>query len=168
MAGSPSSTAVLASGYCAPSMMLAHFTRSSRSGAVKSHLSRAIVADIAGAGLDSWDRTSSAASVVPEVLGVLGRQEGALMMIEPPGQARIVGVLEIDDGVLVAVEQAVFEELRRLVGHAGVWNSASGWNVPADEAAEEGRRGRAVETMVVIEDSHPHSIEERVKTFHRA
>jgi hypothetical protein len=36
---------------------------------------------------------------------VFGRQERALMMIEPPGQFRRVAVFEIDDGVLVAVEQ---------------------------------------------------------------
>ena len=39
-----------------------------------------------------------------EMLGVFGRQERALMMIEPPGEPRVGGVLEIDNGVLVAVE----------------------------------------------------------------
>ena len=52
--------------------------------------------------------------------GVFRGQEGALMMIEPPGQLRVAGVLEVDDGVLVAVEQAVFEDLRGPVCHAGV------------------------------------------------
>ena len=84
---------------------------------------------------------------------VLRRQKGALMMIEPPCQLFVVRVLEIDDGVLVAVEQAVFENLAGPMGHAGIVEPRIGMKRAADEAAEEGRRSRAVETMVVIEDS---------------
>ena len=53
----------------------------------------------------------TAARVVPEVLGVLGAQESALVMIEPPCQIRMGRILEIDDNIDVAVEKSVFEEL---------------------------------------------------------
>ena len=46
-----------------------------------------------------------------------GREERALVMVEPPGQLRRVGIFEIDDGVLVAVEDTVFERLRSFVRH---------------------------------------------------
>src|SRR6266850_691882 len=39
-----------------------------------------------------------------KVLFVLRREERALMMIKPPGQPRRRAVLEIDDGVIVAVK----------------------------------------------------------------
>src|SRR5439155_1636363 len=39
-----------------------------------------------------------------ELLSVGGRQERALMMIEPPCHLRRTGILEIDDDILIAVE----------------------------------------------------------------
>ena len=46
-----------------------------------------------------------AGMILPEMLGVLGLQKRALVMVEPPGEQRRAGILEIDDGVFVAVEQ---------------------------------------------------------------
>jgi len=46
------------------------------------------------------------------------RQKRALMMIEPPGNLGRVGVLEIDDRVLVAVEQSVLPGLHRTMRHS--------------------------------------------------
>ena len=51
------------------------------------------------------------------MLGVFGAQERALMMVEPPGEPRVGGVLEVDDGILVAIEKMVVENLRRGVRH---------------------------------------------------
>ena len=79
------------------------------------------------------------------------------MVIEPPGELRVARVLEIDDGVLVAVEKAVFENLRGPVGHAGISEIRVRMECAADEAAEERCRGGAVETVVVIEDSYEHA-----------
>ena len=42
----------------------------------------------------------SVAVPAPEVGLVLGSQKGAVMMVEPPGQPLVVGVLEVHDGVL--------------------------------------------------------------------
>ena len=72
------------------------------------------------------------------------------MMVEPPGQLRVAGILEIDDGVLIAIEQAVFEDLRGPVGHACIFEVRVGVKRAPDEAAEERGRGGAVETVVVI------------------
>ena len=77
-------------------------------------------------------------------------------MVEPPGQARVRGVLEIDDGVLVAVEQAVGKKLTRRVRHPGVKEFRARVESVFQKAAEKGRRRGAVETMVVIENSDPH------------
>ena len=49
--------------------------------------------------------------IAAEVLGVFGLEEGALVVIEPPSKAGRAGVLEVDDGVLVAVEDAVLERV---------------------------------------------------------
>ena len=72
------------------------------------------------------------------------------MMVEPPGQARIGGVLEIDNGVHVAVEISGLKQLVGLVGEAGEREFGAGIELGFDKAAEKRRRGRAVETMIVI------------------
>jgi hypothetical protein len=91
-----------------------------------------------------------AAGVALEMLGVLGRQESALMMVEPPGQPRVGGVLEIHDGIDVAVEISGLEKLVGFVGQAGESEFGRGIKFGFDKAAEKRRRGRAVETMIVI------------------
>ena len=49
--------------------------------------------------------------ILAKMLGIFGRQKSALMMIEPPGQTRIARVLEVDDGILVAIKKLRFEKL---------------------------------------------------------
>src|SRR5258708_1210458 len=90
------------------------------------------------------------------MLGVFRTQEGALMMIKPPSQARVGRVLEIDDGVDVAIEIRVFEELRGLVGQPGEREFGVGSEFRFAEAAKESRRCSSVETMIVVENSDPH------------
>src|ERR1051325_8136825 len=87
---------------------------------------------------------------------VLGSEERALMVIEPPRQTRIAGVFEIHDGILVAIKQTVLKELGGLMGHAGVVEFGIGMERAADKAAEKCRRRGAVETMIVIENSNVH------------
>ncbi len=89
--------------------------------------------------------------------GVLGGQKGALMMVEPPGELWIAGVLEVDDGVLLAVEEAVLEDLGGPVRHAGVVEIGGGVERTAVKAAEKCRGGGAVETVIVVEDAYPHA-----------
>ena len=85
-------------------------TRSSRSGARKPKRSRADIADEGGAGFVARVVELAAAGIAAEVLLVGGVEEGALVMVEPPGEAGIGGILEIDDGVLVAIEQGGIEQ----------------------------------------------------------
>ena len=50
-----------------------------------------------------------AAPVTQEMILVLPVEESALVMVEPPRQTRIAGVLEVYDGVFIAVEPHVDE-----------------------------------------------------------
>ena len=87
------------------------------------------------------------------MLLILGIQKRALVMVEPPGELRIAGVLEIDDGVFVAVEESRIEELGCLVRHSRVAEFRIGVNGPQDKPAEVSGRRRSIEAMIVIE--HP-------------
>ena len=112
--------------------------------------------DVFGAGAEGGIEKFVAADVVAEMHGVLGREESALMMIEPPGQAGVGRILEIDDGVDIAVEHGGLEQLRGFMGQAGIDEVGAGIEFFSDKTAEEGRRGGAVEAMVVIENANPH------------
>ena len=117
-------------------------------------------------GLVMWATVTVAAGVALEVLLIGGVEERALVVIEPPGEARVAGVLEIDDGVLVAIEQRGVERLRRGVGHARIAEYRVRVDSAPDKAAEEGSRGRSVETVIVIEDAYQHG--NRGKTYQLA
>ena len=100
-------------------MMSAHSTSSRQIGRLIAKPLARHIGDKHGAGAIRRIVKLLAAVVVTEMLGVFRAQECALMMIEPPGQARIGRVLEIDDRVDVAIEQAVLKKLRRFVSQAG-------------------------------------------------
>src|SRR5580700_5222296 len=61
----------------------------------------------------------SVALVVLEVGGVGGREKCALMMVEPPGDLGRRRVLEIDDGVFVAIEMGFIKQRSGAVQKAG-------------------------------------------------
>ncbi len=111
-----------------------------------------------GAGLVGRIVKLLARVVVPEMLGVLRLQERALMVVEPPGQQRGAGILEIDDGVFVTVESAVLKRLRGLVGHAGIEEFRVGIDALPVEAGKDRRRRRPVEAFIVKADSNRHSL----------
>ena len=168
MAGAPSSTAVLASGYCAPSMISDQCTRSSRSGARKPKRSRGHAADERGAGFVARVVELPAAGIPAEMLLIFGVEEGALVMVEPPGQLRVAGVLEVHDGVFVAIEQRWIEELRRLVGHARIAKLRIRVDRARDKSAEVGSGRRPVKTVIVIEHPCEHLVSDWRKTFQLA
>jgi hypothetical protein len=85
-----------------------------------------------------------------EMAGVFRSEKGALMVIEPPGQFRVARIFEVDNGVFVSIEQAVFEDLGGPMGHACVPEAGIRVERTPEEAAEERGRGGAVETVVVI------------------
>ena len=96
------------------------------------------------------------AGLAPEMLLVFRPKKGALVVVEPPCQPRVRRVLEIHNGVLVAVEHALFKELRGLVGQAGENELGVGMVGILQKPAEKRRGGCAVEAIVVVENSDSH------------
>ncbi len=122
-------------------------------------VSKALARDIGdehGAGAVGGIVKLVAAVVVAEVLGVFRAQERALVMVEPPGQPRIGRILEIDDRIHIAIEKPVFKKLGSFVSQAGEFKVGARSVLSLVKAAKISRRGRTVETVIVIENSHPH------------
>jgi hypothetical protein len=71
------------------------------------------------------------------------------MVVEPPGDFGRVRVLEIDDGVFVAIEQAGSPRLRSPVGHAGEAELRRGIEFFLVKAVEKSGGGGAIKTAVV-------------------
>ena len=113
--------------------------------------------DQLGAGLEAGIEELFVAVPAPEVGLVLGSQEGAVMMVEPPGQPLVVGVLEVHDGVLVPLEEVVGKGLVGLVGHAEQPETGPGVDPGGVEAHEDGGRAGAVEAVVMIENVADHA-----------
>ncbi len=57
-----------------------------------------------GAGLEGRIIELAVALILLEVGGVVGRKKSAFVVIEPPGDFGRTGILEIDNGILVAIE----------------------------------------------------------------
>ena len=90
-----------------------------------------------------------AAAILAEILRVGGSQERALVMVKPPGHARRTRIFEIDDGIFIAVKQAVLERLPRLVSHPREMKLRVGLDALAKKTIEDRRRRRAIEASVV-------------------
>jgi len=88
-----------------------------------------------------------------EIELVLGREEGALVVIEPPRDAGRGGILEVDDGVLAVDEGSFIEQRPGAVHQSEVGEVPRGADGFAVEAREQGCGAGAVEAMVVVE--HP-------------
>src|SRR5258708_15912802 len=74
-------------------------------------------------------------------------------MVEPPGDLGRTGVLEIDDGVFIAVKMGFVKE-GACAGHeSGEYKVGIFANPFAIETGEECGGGSPVETLAVIEDS---------------
>src|ERR1700722_467495 len=92
--------------------------------------------------------------IVAELLRILRRQERALVVIEPPGQLRRARILEIHDGVFIAVKRSIFERMRRLVGHARVVKIGVAIYAVAIKAGENRGRRSPVKTLVMETNSN--------------
>src|SRR5580698_878081 len=75
--------------------------------------------DETGAGLEVGIVKLFIALIALEVLGIVGRQEGALVVIEPPCDFGRTGVFEIDDGIFIAVELLFVKQRSGTVYEAG-------------------------------------------------
>jgi hypothetical protein len=78
------------------------------------------------------------------------------MMIKPPGQFFRWCILEIDDGVLVAIKQIHVKEVSGPVQQTAVINFRFRVDAFFVKARESGGRGHAIETVTVIEQAKLH------------
>jgi hypothetical protein len=107
------------------------------------------------------------ALILLEMGSILGREERALVMIEPPGNFRRTGILEIDDGILIAVEINLVKERARPMQEPG----ESEIHIPAyalavEAGKERGGRG-SIEAFVVIKNSDSQLIPQFAPDFRR-
>ena len=100
-------------------MMSVQCTRSATGRGIEAEALLRDHGDEAGAGLEIRIVKLAIALVLLEVLGVGGREECTLVMVEPPGDFWRTGILEVDDSVLVAVELIFIEQRSGAVDQAG-------------------------------------------------
>ena len=93
-----------------------------------------------------------------EMLVILGREEGRLVVIEPPRDVWRGRVLEIDDGILVAGELALVKKRTGAMDQAVILISGACGDALAVEAREQRGRASSVETFVVIENANPQEL----------
>ena len=127
-----------------------------------------MAAIILGAGLVAGIVEHPVAVPAAEVGLVLGSQKGAGVVVEPPGQPLVAGVLEVHDDVLVSAEEVVGKGLAGLVGHAEQAETGARLDPGEVEAHEDGGRAGAVEAVVVIEDVAVHAASARLGPVRRA
>jgi hypothetical protein len=77
-------------------------------------------------------------------------------VVEPPRQAFGGAVLEIHDGVLVAVEHLRVEKLAGAVREGRVLDRSAGRDRRPVEAREDGGGSDAVKTVAVVEQAKSH------------
>ncbi len=113
-----------------------------------------------GTGLESRIVELPIALVALKMRGVGRREKRALMMIEPPCDLRRTRIFEIDDGIFVTGKMRLVEQRPGAMQQAGKLEVHVAADALAVEAGEERRRGRSVETLVVVENfdfqSNPH------------
>ncbi len=90
-----------------------------------------------------------------EMRGVAGSEEGALVVVEPPGNARRGGVLEVDDGVLVAIELGFVEQAAGAMHQPAEDELGVVANALAIKARKQRRARCPVETLIVEEHPDP-------------
>jgi hypothetical protein len=74
------------------------------------------------------------------------------MMVKPPGNLGRSGILEVDDGVFVAIEVGFIEERARAMHQPGELEVHVRPDAFAVKARKQRRRGRPVKTFSVKKD----------------
>jgi hypothetical protein len=87
---------------------------------------------------------------------VFAAQERALVMIEPPREAPIAGVLEIYNSVFVAIELDIKEQLPGTMCQPLILELGVPPDCIATEVGEYRRGRQTIEAVVVKEYLHPH------------
>ena len=91
-----------------------------------------------------------------EVGAVSRSEEGALVMVEPPGEARGGRVFEVHDGVFVGAEDRFGNGAVRGVGEAAILVGSRGAEDVGVELGEDGGGTGSVEALIVVENSEGH------------
>jgi len=94
--------------------------------------------DEAGTGLEGGIVEFAVALILLEVLGVSRGEKRALVMVEPPGDVGRTAVLEVDDGILVAIELLLIEQRAGAVDQPGEFEFDVAADALAVEALEQG------------------------------
>jgi hypothetical protein len=89
------------------------------------------------------------AGMSAEMFGVRRIEKRALMVVEPPGHFGRVGILEIDDGVFVAVEKAGSPGLLSAMGHSCEMKLGGGIEFFLVETVEESGGSGPIKTAVM-------------------
>src|SRR5580658_561279 len=84
-----------------------------------------------------------------KMLGIGWREKRALMVVEPPSYFGGVRVLEINDGVFVAIKEAGSPRLRCAMSHAGETELGGRIELFSVKAVEESGGGGPIEATVV-------------------
>src|ERR1700693_972570 len=87
--------------------------------------------------------------MLAKVFRVRRSQEGALMMVEPPGYFRRVRIFEVHNHIFVAVKKAVCPRLHRAMGHASQFELRVRIKTFAVKAVKKRCGGGAIKTTIV-------------------
>ena len=106
--------------------------------ALKPEFSLTDVGDELRAGAEFGVKELPPALVASEVLGIGLTEKGALVMVKPPSQAIARRIFEINDGVLIADKQTIFEQLPGSVRQAAIVEPRLGVYRSLVETGEKG------------------------------
>jgi hypothetical protein len=118
-------------------------------GPVPAEVLLALLGEVLGAAARLGIEELVGAGMALEVLLVGGRGEGRDVVVEPPGELFVRRVAEVDHHVDVAVEAAGGVDVAGAVALAHEVEGGARVDAVGVEAAEQGRRGGSVETIVV-------------------
>src|SRR6185437_10972585 len=111
----------------------------------------------AGAGFEVGVVELAVTLVVLEGGRVLRAEEGALMVVKPPGYLGRRGVLEIHNGVFVAIKFVFIKQRTGAVQETAEHELGIGADALAVETGKQRRGAGPVETAVVVENAYAHS-----------
>jgi hypothetical protein len=89
------------------------------------------------------------AGLPAKMFGVGGRQERALVVVEPPRHLRGIRILEVHDYIFIAVKQARFPRLRGVVRHPQETKLGILIKLFPEKAVKESGGSRAIKAAIV-------------------
>ena len=99
-----------------------------------------------------------AAGIGAKVRFIFRTEERALVVIEPPGEALIARVFEVDDCILRTVKLDVEKKLTCAMRQSFVQKLGARADPLAVEMAEYGRGRQTIKAVIVVIDLHSHRL----------